>query len=195
MSLINTKIKPFKNTAFKNGKFIDISENDIKDKWNIFFFYPADFTFVCPTELGDLADNYDELQKLNIEIYSISTDTHFAHKEWHSNSETISKIKYTMIGDPSWTLTRNFEVMRKYQENNQEKELGLADRATFIIDPKCIIQFVEIISENIGRNVSDLLRKIKAIQYIATHPGEVCPAKWNEGELTISPSINLVGKI
>ncbi|MGP1930125.1 MAG: redoxin domain-containing protein, partial [Arsenophonus sp. ET-DL12-MAG3] len=124
-----------------------------------------------------------------------STDTHFAHKEWHSNSETISKIKYTMIGDPSWTLTRNFEVMRKYQENNQEKELGLADRATFIIDPKCIIQFVEIISENIGRNVSDLLRKIKAIQYIATHPGEVCPAKWNEGELTISPSINLVGKI
>ncbi|MGP1958193.1 MAG: alkyl hydroperoxide reductase subunit C [Arsenophonus sp.] len=195
MSLINTKIKPFKNTAFKNGKFIDISENDIKDKWNIFFFYPADFTFVCPTELGDLADNYDELQKLNIEIYSISTDTHFAHKEWHSNSETISKIKYTMIGDPSWTLTRNFEVMRKYQENNQEKELGLADRATFIIDPKGIIQFVEIISENIGRNVSDLLRKIKAIQYIATHPGEVCPAKWNEGELTISPSINLVGKI
>ncbi|MGP1930136.1 MAG: alkyl hydroperoxide reductase subunit C [Arsenophonus sp. ET-DL12-MAG3] len=195
MSLINTKIKPFKNTAFKNGKFIDISENDIKDKWNIFFFYPADFTFVCPTELGDLADHYDELQKLNVEIYSISTDTHFAHKEWHSNSETISKIKYTMIGDPNWTLTRNFEVMRKYQENNQEKELGLADRATFIIDPKGIIQFVEIISENIGRDVSDLLRKIKAIQYIATHPGEVCPAKWNEGKLTISPSINLVGKI
>ncbi|MFP3036929.1 MAG: alkyl hydroperoxide reductase subunit C [Arsenophonus sp.] len=195
MSLINTKIKPFKNTAFRNGKFIDISENDIKDKWNIFFFYPADFTFVCPTELGDLADHYDELQKLNVEIYSISTDTHFAHKEWHSNSETISKIKYTMIGDPNWTLTRNFEVMRKYQENNQEKELGLADRATFIIDPKGIIQFVEIISENIGRNVSDLLRKIKAIQYIATHPGEVCPAKWNEGKLTISPSINLVGKI
>ncbi|MGP1945356.1 MAG: alkyl hydroperoxide reductase subunit C [Arsenophonus sp. ER-QC15-MAG3] len=195
MSLINTKIKPFKNTAFRNGKFIDISENDIKDKWNIFFFYPADFTFVCPTELGDLADHYDELQKLNVEIYSISTDTHFAHKEWHSNSETISKIKYTMIGDPNWTLTRNFEVMRKYQENNQEKELGLADRATFIIDPKGIIQFVEIISENIGRDVSDLLRKIKAIQYIATHPGEVCPAKWNEGKLTISPSINLVGKI
>ncbi|MGP1871343.1 MAG: alkyl hydroperoxide reductase subunit C [Arsenophonus sp.] len=195
MSLINTKIKPFKNTAFRNGKFIDISENDIKDKWNIFFFYPADFTFVCPTELGDLADHYDELQKLNVEIYSISTDTHFAHKEWHSNSKTISKIKYTMIGDPNWTLTRNFEVMRKYQENNQEKELGLADRATFIIDPKGIIQFVEIISENIGRDVSDLLRKIKAIQYIATHPGEVCPAKWNEGKLTISPSINLVGKI
>ncbi|MGP1946293.1 MAG: alkyl hydroperoxide reductase subunit C, partial [Arsenophonus sp. ER-LPS3-MAG3] len=191
MSLINTKIKPFKNTAFRNGKFIDISENDIKDKWNIFFFYPADFTFVCPTELGDLADHYDELQKLNVEIYSISTDTHFAHKEWHSNSETISKIKYTMIGDPNWTLTRNFEVMRKYQENNQEKELGLADRATFIIDPKGIIQFVEIISENIGRDVSDLLRKIKAIQYIATHPGEVCPAKLIEGDIVSFPSFHL----
>ncbi|MFP3019466.1 MAG: alkyl hydroperoxide reductase subunit C [Arsenophonus sp.] len=195
MSLINTQIKPFQNSAFKNGNFINISEKDIKDKWSIFFFYPADFTFVCPTELGDLADHYEELQKLGVEVYSVSTDTHFTHKEWHDHSKTIGKIKYTMIGDPSWILTRNFEVMRKYNENNQEKELGLADRGTFIVDPKGIIQSVEITSENIGRDVSDLLRKIKAIQYVANHPGEVCPAKWKEGEATLSPSFDLIGKI
>ncbi|HGJ5883778.1 alkyl hydroperoxide reductase subunit C [Arsenophonus sp.] len=195
MSLVNTEIKPFQNTAFKYGKFIDISEKDIKGKWSIFFFYPADFTFVCPTELGDLADHYEEFQKLGVEIYSVSTDTHFTHKEWHSHSDTIGKIKYTMIGDPSWTLTRNFEVMRKYQENDEQKELGLADRGTFIVDPKGIIQAVEITAEGIGRDASDLLRKIKAAQYVASHPGEVCPAKWKEGEATLSPSLDLVGKI
>ncbi|HGJ5854257.1 alkyl hydroperoxide reductase subunit C [Arsenophonus nasoniae] len=195
MSLVNTEIKPFQNTAFKDGKFIEISEKDIKGKWSIFFFYPADFTFVCPTELGDLADHYEEFQKLGVEIYSVSTDTHFTHKEWHNHSDTIGKIKYTMIGDPSWTLTRNFEVMRKYQENDEQKELGLADRGTFIIDPKGIIQAVEITAEGIGRDASDLLRKIKAAQYVASHPGEVCPAKWKEGEATLSPSLDLVGKI
>ncbi|WP_339053769.1 alkyl hydroperoxide reductase subunit C [Arsenophonus endosymbiont of Crataerina pallida] len=195
MSLVNTEIKPFQNTAFKDGKFIDISEKDIKGKWSIFFFYPADFTFVCPTELGDLADHYEEFQKLGVEIYSVSTDTHFTHKEWHSHSDTIGKIKYTMIGDPSWTLTRNFEVMRKYQENDEQKELGLADRGTFIVDPKGIIQAVEITAEGIGRDASDLLRKIKAAQHVANHPGEVCPAKWKEGEATLSPSLDLVGKI
>lgn len=195
MSLVNTEIKPFQNTAFKDGKFIEISEKDIKGKWSIFFFYPADFTFVCPTELGDLADHYEEFQKLGVEIYSVSTDTHFTHKEWHNHSDTIGKIKYTMIGDPSWTLTRNFEVMRKYQENDEQKELGLADRGTFIIDPKGIIQAVEITAEGIGRDASDLLRKIKAAQYVASHPGEVCPAKWKESEATLSPSLDLVGKI
>ncbi|MGP1946919.1 MAG: alkyl hydroperoxide reductase subunit C [Arsenophonus sp. NC-PG7-MAG3] len=195
MSLVNTEIKPFKSIAFKDGKFIDLSEKDIKGKWSIFFFYPADFTFVCPTELADLADHYEEFKKLGVEIYSISTDTHFSHKEWHSHSSTIGKIKYTMIADPSWVLTRNFEVMRKYQENDEQKELGLADRGTFIIDPNGIIQAVEITTEGIGRDTSDLLRKIKAAKYIASHPGEVCPAKWKEGEATLSPSLDLVGKI
>ncbi|MGP1958586.1 MAG: alkyl hydroperoxide reductase subunit C [Arsenophonus sp. NC-CH8-MAG3] len=195
MSLVNTEIKPFQNIAFKDGKFIDLSEKDIKGKWSVFFFYPADFTFVCPTELADLADHYEEFKKLGVEIYSISTDTHFSHKEWHSHSNTIGKIKYTMIADPSWILTRNFEVMRKYQENNEQKELGLADRGTFIVDPNGIIQAVEITTEGIGRDASDLLRKIKAAQYLASHPGEVCPAKWKEGEATLLPSLDLVGKI
>ncbi|BGI51159.1 MAG: alkyl hydroperoxide reductase subunit C [Arsenophonus endosymbiont of Ceratovacuna japonica] len=195
MSLINTKIKSFKNIAFKDGKFINISEKDIKDKWSVFFFYPANFTFVCPTELSDLADHYEEFKQLDVEIYSISTDTHFSHKEWHDNSDTVNKVKYTMIGDPSWVLTRNFDVMRKFQDNGIEKDLGLSDRATFIIDPKGIIQTAEITSEGIGRDASDLLRKIKAVQYIANHPTEVCPAKWKEGEETLLPSIDLVGKI
>ena len=187
MSVINTEIKPFKASAFKDGKFIDVTEADVKGKWAVFFFYPADFTFVCPTELEDLADNYDAFQKLGVEIYSVSTDTHFSHKAWHDTSEAIKKIKYTMIGDPTGTVTRNFDNMREGQ--------GLADRGTFIIDPQGVIQAVEITAEGIGRDAHELLRKVKAAQYVASHPGEVCPAKWKEGEKTLKPSLDLVGKI
>ncbi|GGC98368.1 alkyl hydroperoxide reductase subunit C [Halopseudomonas salina] len=187
MSVINTKIKPFKAQAFKQGKFIEVTDADLQGKWAVFFFYPADFTFVCPTELGDVADYYEEFQKMGVEIYSVSTDTHFTHKAWHDSSETIGKIQYTMIGDPTGTITRNFDNMRE--------EMGLADRGTFIIDPEGIIQAVEVTSEGIGRNAEDLMRKVKAAQYIAAHPGEVCPAKWKEGEATLAPSLDLVGKI
>ncbi|WP_462380065.1 alkyl hydroperoxide reductase subunit C [Pseudomonas sp. Marseille-QA0892] len=187
MSLVNTPIKPFTAQAYKNGKFIEVSDTDLKGKWSVFFFYPADFTFVCPTELGDVADNYAEFQKLGVEIYSVSTDTHFTHKAWHDSSETIGKIQYTMIGDPTLTISRNFEVLRESQ--------GLADRGTFIVDPDGIIQAVEITAEGIGRDASNLLNKVKAAQYVAAHPGEVCPAKWKEGEATLSPSLDLVGKI
>ena len=187
MSVINTEIKPFKATAFKAGNFLDLTEADIKGKWAVFFFYPADFTFVCPTELEDLADKYDEFQKLGVEIYSVSTDTHFSHKAWHDTSEAIGKIKYTMIGDPTGTITRNFGVMIE--------EAGLADRGTFVIDPEGKIQIVEINAGGIGRDASELLRKVKAAQYVAAHPGEVCPAKWKEGEATLKPSLDLVGKI
>lgn len=187
MSVINTEIKPFKASAFRNGKFIEVTDAEVRGKWAVFFFYPADFTFVCPTELGDLADHYAEFQKLDVEIYSVSTDTHFVHKAWHDTSETIRKIQYTMIGDPTGVVTRNFDNMREDQ--------GLADRGTFIIDPNGVIQAVEITAEGIGRNAADLLRKIKAAQYVAAHPGEVCPAKWEEGHKTLAPSLNLVGKI
>ncbi len=187
MSLINTAIKPFKAQAYKQGKFIEVSEADIKGKWAVFFFYPADFTFVCPTELGDLADHYAELQRLGVEVFSVSTDTHFTHKAWHDSSETIGKIKYAMIGDPTGTITRNFEVMREGE--------GLADRGTFVVDPKGIIQAMEVTAEGLGRNAADLLRKVKAAQYVAAHPNEVCPAKWEEGQKTLAPSLQLVGKI
>ena len=187
MSVLNTKIKPFKASAFKNGKFIDITEKDVLGKWAVFFFYPADFTFVCPTELGDVADHYAELQKLGVEVYSVSTDTHFVHKAWHDASDTIAKIKYTMLGDPTWQISQNFDCLREGQ--------GLADRATFIVDPEGVIQAMEITAEGIGRNAADLLRKVKAAQYVASHPGEVCPAKWEEGAKTLAPSLDLVGKI
>jgi NADH-dependent peroxiredoxin subunit C len=187
VSLINTEVKPFKATAFHNGEFVEITEADLKGKWSVVFFYPADFTFVCPTELGDLADNYAELQSRDVEVYSVSTDTHFTHKAWHSSSETIGKIQYPMVGDPTGVISRNFEVMIE--------EVGLAERGTFIIDPEGVIQVMEISAGNIGRDASELLRKIKAAQYVAKHPGEVCPAKWKEGEATLTPSLDLVGKI
>ena len=186
MTLVNTEIKPFNATAFHNGEFVDVSDADLKGKWSIFFFYPADFTFVCPTELGDMADNYDEFQKLGVEIYSVSTDTHFTHKAWHETSDTIGKIKYPMLGDPSGEITRNFEVMR---------DAGLADRGTFLVDPDGVVQFEEVTAEGIGRNAAETLRKVKAAQYVRSHPGEVCPAKWEEGAETLAPSLDLVGKI
>ncbi|MGO4223465.1 alkyl hydroperoxide reductase subunit C [Lysobacter sp. TAF61] len=187
MSLINTQVLPFKATAYKNGEFVEVTDATLKGKWSVVFFYPADFTFVCPTELGDLADNYAEFQKMGVEIYGVSTDTHFTHKAWHDTSDTIKKIQYPLIGDPTGVITRNFGVMIE--------EAGLADRGTFVIDPDGKIQIVEINAGGIGRDASELLRKVKAAQYVAAHPGEVCPAKWHEGEKTLKPSLDLVGKI
>ncbi|MBN8412645.1 peroxiredoxin [Halomonas denitrificans] len=187
MSLINTEVKPFKATAYHNGEFVDVTSDNLKGQWSVVFFYPADFTFVCPTELGDLADNYEEFKKLGVEIYSVSTDTHFTHKAWHDSSETIGKLQFPMIADPTLTISRNFEVLIE--------EDGLAERGTFVIDPEGKIQIVEINAGNIGRNAEELLRKVKAAQYVAAHPNEVCPAKWKEGEETLAPSLDLVGKI
>ena len=187
MALINTTLKPFTAEAYKDGKFLTVTDADVAGKWAIFFFYPADFTFVCPTELEDLADHYAEFQKLGVEIYSVSTDTHFSHKAWHDSSPAIGKIEYTMLGDPSGLVTNNFDAMRP--------GVGLADRATFLVDPDGVIQFTETTSEGIGRNAAELLRKVKAAQYVRAHPGEVCPAKWEEGEATLAPSLDLVGKI
>jgi peroxiredoxin (alkyl hydroperoxide reductase subunit C) len=186
-TIINTEVLPFAATAYHAGKFVQVTHEDLKGKWSVFFFYPADFTFVCPTELGDLADSYTEFKKLGVEIYAVSTDTHFTHKAWHDTSETIGKIQYPMIGDPTGAITRNFGVMID--------AAGLAERGTFVIDPQGKIQIVEINAGGIGRDASELLRKVKAAQYVATHPGEVCPAKWKEGEKTLAPSLDLVGKI
>jgi len=187
MSLIGSQIKPFKAQALKGGKFIEVTDQSLNGKWSVVFFYPADFTFVCPTELEDLADNYAEFQKLGVEIYSVSTDTHFAHKAWHDTSAAIKKIQYTMVGDPTTQISRNFDVLIE--------EAGLADRGTFVVDPQGKIQIVEITAGGVGRSATELLRKIKAAQYVASHPGEVCPAKWQEGEKTLAPSLDLVGKI
>lgn len=187
MSLIGTEVKPFKAQAYQNGKFIEVTEENLKGKWSVVCFYPADFTFVCPTELEDLQNNYTALQELGVEVYSVSTDTHFTHKAWHDSSETIKKITYIMIGDPSHTLSKNFEVLIE--------EKGLADRGTFIIDPDGVVQAVEINAGGIGRDAGTLINKIKAAQYVRKNPNEVCPARWREGAATLRPSLDLVGKI
>ena len=187
MPIINSQVKPFKNQAYQNGKFFEVTEATLKGKWSLFVFYPADFTFVCPTELEDLADHYAEFQKLGIEVYGVSTDTHFAHKAWAETSPAISKVKYPLLGDPTHVLARNFDVLIE--------EEGLAYRGTFLIDPEGKIKFAEVNDNGIGREALETLRKAKAAQYIAAHPGEVCPAKWKEGAATLSPSLDLVGKI
>ncbi len=187
MAKIGDTLKPFTTQAYKQGKFVEVTDRDVTGKWAVFFFYPADFTFVCPTELEDLADVYPTLQKMAVEVFSVSTDTHFSHKAWHDTSPAIGKINYFMLGDQNHRISNNFDVLRAGQ--------GLADRATFVIDPEGVIQIMEITSEGVGRNATELLRKVKAAQYIAAHPGEVCPAKWEEGEETLAPSLDLVGKI
>ena len=186
-TLINTKIPDFSVQAYHKDAFKTVTQNDLKGKWSVFFFYPADFTFVCPTELGDMADKYDAFQKLGVEIYSVSTDTHFTHKAWHDTSETIGKVTYPLIADPTLALSRNFEVLIE--------EEGLAYRGTFVIDPEGKIKIVEINDNGIGRNADELLRKVQAAQFVASHPNEVCPAKWRPGEQTLKPGLDLVGKI
>lgn len=187
MSLINTTIKSFKNQAYHQGKFIEVSDESLKGRWAVLMFYPADFTFVCPTELEDLADYHEQFKALGVDVYGVSTDTHFAHKAWHDTSDAIKKVNYPLIGDPTGRLARNFEVMIE--------EEGLALRGTFVINPEGQIKVMEVHDNGIGRDASELLRKVKAALYVASHPGEVCPAKWKEGESTLTPSLDLVGKI
>jgi len=187
VSMINKSIPSFKAQAFHNGEFKEVTDADVKGKWSIFLFYPADFTFVCPTELEDMAHHYEELQKLGVEVYSVSTDTHFCHKAWHDSSDAIGKIKYVMLGDPTGAISRGFDVMIE--------EDGLALRGTFLANPEGIIKVAEIHDLGIGRSAKDMVRKVKAAQYVANHDGEVCPAAWEEGQKTLTPSLDLVGKI
>lgn len=187
MSLLNTELLPFKAQAFHNGKFIELTEKDLLGHWSVVFFYPADFTFVCPTELEDLAEQYEEFKKLGVEIYSVSTDTHFTHKAWHSSSNAVGKVQFPMIGDPTQKISRNFEVLIE--------EDGVAERGTFVMNPEGKIVIMEHHDGGIGRDAQELLRKVKAAQYIAGHPGQVCPAKWQPGAETLTPSLDLVGKI
>ncbi|NBW80461.1 peroxiredoxin [bacterium] len=187
MNIINSKITDFSVQAYVNDSFKTVTQNDLKGKWSIFFFYPADFTFVCPTELGDMADHYEKFRSLGVEIYSVSTDTHFTHKAWHDTSDTIKKIKFPMLADPTGHLSRAFGV-------HIEAE-GLANRGTFVVNPEGLIKVVEIHDNGIGRNAEELLRKVQAAQFVASHSGEVCPAKWKPGQDTLKPGLNLVGKI
>ena len=185
--IINSQMPEFKVQAFQNGSFKTVSSEDVKGKWAIFFFYPADFTFVCPTELVDVAEKYEQFQAMGVEVYSVSTDSHFVHKAWHDSSPAIGKVKYPMLGDGTGKITRGFNVM--IEEDNA------ALRGTFLVDPDGKIKVAEIHDLGIGRSAKDLIRKIQAAQYVRDNDGEVCPAAWEKGKETLKPSLDLVGKI
>lgn len=184
---INEQAPEFTAKAFYKNDFPTISLKDYKGKWVVLFFYPADFTFVCPTELEELAEKYEELQKLGVEIISVSTDTEFVHKAWHDHSAAIAKVQFPMLADPTGIITKAYGV---YIHNE-----GLALRGTFIIDPDGVLKAMEVHDNSIGRNADELIRKIQAAQFVHEHGGEVCPASWTPGEKTLKPGIDLVGKI
>ncbi len=187
MSLINKEVADFTAQVYHKGEFKTVSKADLLGKWSVFFFYPADFTFVCPTELEDLQNKYADFKAAGVEIYSVSTDTHFVHKAWHDASERIKKLEYPMIADPTHVISKDFEV---YIEEN-----GLAERGSFIINPEGKIVAYEVTAGNVGRNAEELFRKLQACQFVHEHGDEVCPAKWTPGAKTLKPSLDLVGKL
>ncbi len=186
-NLINKQVPDFKVQAYHNGDFKEVTQDSLKGHWSVFVFYPADFTFVCPTELGDLADSYDAFQKLGCEIYAISTDTHFVHKAWADASATIKGIKYPMLADPTASLCKDFGVYLPQD--------GVALRGTFVINPEGVIKAYEIHDLSIGRSSEELLRKVESAQFVAEHGDQVCPAKWKPGAATLKPGIDLIGKL
>ena len=187
MSLINKEISEFSAKAFHNNNIVDVTKQDVLGKWSIFFFYPADFTYVCPTELEDMAAKYDEFQKAGCEVYSVSCDTAFVHKAWHDASEKIAKIRYPMLADPTHALARDFEVLIE--------EAGLAERGSFIFNPEGRVVSYEVTAGNVGRNADELFRKLQACQFVYEHGDQVCPAKWQPGAEPITPSLDLVGQL
>jgi NADH-dependent peroxiredoxin subunit C len=184
---INKPAPDFTAEVFQNGEIKKISLSDYKGKWVVLVFYPADFTFVCPTELGSLADAYGEFKSLGAEILSISTDTVFVHKAWWDNSETIKKIQYPMVADPTGKICKAYKTYIT--------EEGLSLRGTFVINPEGILKAWELHDNSIGRSSKELMRKIKAAQFVSKHGDEVCPANWEPGESTLKPGLDLVGKL
>lgn len=186
-ALIGSQIPDFVADVYVNGEINQISKENLLGKWSILFFYPADFTFVCPTELGDLADNYEKIKSLGAEVYSVSCDTAFVHKAWQDSSETLKRVKFGMIGDPTGFLSRELGVM--------VENAGVSYRATFIINPEGNIVAYEVHDNGIGRDSSELVRKLQAAKFVYEHGDKVCPAKWQPGDETLTPGVDLVGKI
>ena len=186
-SMLRMEIEDFTADAYSNGEFVKISKKDLLGKWSVLFFYPGDFTFVCPTELADLQDNYEEFKKLGCEIYSVSMDSHFVHKAWRDSSDRINHVTYPMIGDPNGQLTKMFSLYSPAD--------GMAERGTIVINPEGKVASYEVVSDNIGRNAEELIRKVAASQFVYEHGDQVCPAKWKPGAETLKPTFDLVGKL
>ncbi|MCL2316957.1 MAG: alkyl hydroperoxide reductase subunit C [Actinomycetia bacterium] len=187
MSMIGKKVGDFAVQAYHDGEFVTVTREDLLGTWSVLVFYPADFTFVCPTELGDLADHYAAFQQIGCQVYSVSTDTHYVHQQWHERSGIVGKVTYPMLADPAHVLARDFDVLIEAD--------GVAERGSFVIDPHGEIVAYEVTSGAVGRNARELLRRVEACQYVARHTGEVCPANWEPGRSTLEPTITLVGQL
>lgn len=185
--LIGKKISGLELEAYQNNKIIKINLLDLKGRWLVLIFYPADFTFVCPTELEEAAELYPEFQKAGAEVISVSTDTVFVHRAWHDDSPAIKKIQFPMLADPAGRLCRELGVYLPDE--------GLALRGSFVINPDGVIKAYEIHDNNIGRNGQELLRKLRAAIFVEKNPGLACPARWQPGGKTLKPGLDLVGKI
>ena len=179
------EISNFELEAFQNEEIKKLKLSDYKGQWLVLIFYPADFTFICPTELEEVADYYEEFKKLEAEVLSVSTDTVFVHKAWHDHSPAIKKIKFPMVADPTGKLSREFGT---YIEGE-----GISLRGSFIVDPDAVLKAYEIHDNSIGRSAKELLRKLQAARFAREHKGEVCPASWKPGEKTLKPGLGLVG--
>ena len=187
MVKVGHPVPDFKAKAFVNEEEKILKLSDYRGKWVVLIFYPADFTFVCPTELEEAAEMYEDFKKLGAEVMSVSTDTVFVHKAWHDNSPSIKKIKYPMLADPTGNICKEFGT---YIE-----EEGLSLRGSFIIDPDGILKTMEIHDNSVGRNAKELLRKLQAAKFVRENKGMVCPASWEPGKKTLKPGLDLVGKI
>ncbi len=187
MVRIGQKIPDLELQAFQHEDTKKMRLTDLKGKWVVLVFYPADFTFVCPTELEELAEHYAEFQKLGAEVLTVSTDTVFVHKAWHDHSPAIKKITFPMLADPTGKLCKEL--------GTYIDEEGLSLRGTFLFDPDGILKAYEVHDNSIGRSAVELLRKVQAAIYVREHKGEVCPASWAPGKKTLKPGLDLVGKI
>ncbi len=187
MITINAPAPEFSEEAYVNDSIKKISLHEFRGKWVVLFFYPADFTFVCPTELGELADHYEQIKAEGAEIVSVSVDTAFVHKAWHDESATIKKIQYPMLADPARRVCSAYGTLIE--------EEGLSLRATFLINPQGILKAYEFHDNSIGRSIDELIRKIQAAKFVEEHGGEVCPMNWKPGAKTLKPGLDLVGKI
>jgi len=184
---INQHLPEFRAEAYHQGTLRTFTHEDLLGRWAVLFFFPADFTFVCPPELADLGERHAELQAMGVEVFSVSTDKHFTHTAWHATSLSIGKLTYPMLADPAGHLSRAFGV--------HVAETGLARRGTFVINPEGLVKIIEVTDDGIGRNASELVRKIQAAQFVAENPGEACPAHWTPGAISLKPEPDLVGKL
>lgn len=188
---VGQKVPAFEMDCYdpKTGSFSRVSLQALmkERKWTVLFFYPADFTFVCPTELADLAKYQEELENMGVQVIAVSTDTKFTHLAWQKAEKLLENVKYLMGADPTGNVSRLFGVY--------DEATGLALRGTFIINPEGTLVGSEVNFYNVGRNAEELVRKMKANLYLMSHPDEACPANWKEGDKTLKPSEALVGKV